>query len=133
MNSKNVWDVDDFDSLKDLLRDKQVSKAMLGRAFAILGIKGEELGDELKAWKARIVFPGSIVRTKTGTSAADLFEEVSNAPASFCRSPSCRGRRCAESLFGHTARRRNGIPAGADRHADQDAHLRVATARMVAR
>ena len=38
---------------------------------------------ELKAWKARIVFQGSNVRTKAGTSAADLFEEVSNAPASF--------------------------------------------------
>ena len=56
---------------------------MLGRAFAILGIKGEELGDVLKAWKARIIFQGSNVRTKTGTSAADLFEQVSNAPASF--------------------------------------------------
>ena len=74
MNSKKVWDVDCVYFLKDLLRDKQISEAMLGRAFTILGIKGEELGDELKAWKARIVFQGSNVRTKTGTSAADLFE-----------------------------------------------------------
>ena len=56
---------------------------MLDRAFAILGIKGAELGDALEAWKAGIVLQGSNVRTKTGTSAADLFEEVSNAPASF--------------------------------------------------
>ena len=56
---------------------------MLGRAFAIFGIKGDELGEELKPWKARIVFQGSNVRTKTCTSAADLFEELSNARASF--------------------------------------------------
>ena len=60
-----------------------ISEAMLGRAFAILGIKGEELAGNLKQWKARIVFRGSDVRTKTGTSAHELFEDVSNAPASF--------------------------------------------------
>ena len=60
-----------------------ISEAMLGRAFQILGVKGEELGKDLQVWKGRIVFQGSNVRTKSGTSAADLFEEVSNAPASF--------------------------------------------------
>ena len=56
---------------------------MFGRVFSILGIKNEELGDDQKIWKARCVFQGSNVRTKTGTSAADLFVEGSNAPASF--------------------------------------------------
>ena len=82
MKTKKVWDEDDIYSLEDLLCNKDISEAMLGRAFAVLGIKGEELGDDLKAWKARIVFQGSNVHTKTGISAADLFEDVSNAPAS---------------------------------------------------
>ena len=56
---------------------------MLGRAFAILGVKGEKLPDDQKKWKARLVFQGSNIRTKTGATAAYLFEEVSNAPASF--------------------------------------------------
>ena len=56
---------------------------MLGRVFSILGIKNEELGEDQKVWKARCVFQGSNVRTKTGTSASDLFEETSNAPATF--------------------------------------------------
>ena len=34
-------------------------------------------------WKARCVFQGSSVRTKTVTSAADLFEDTSSVPASF--------------------------------------------------
>ena len=58
---------------------------MLGRVFQILGVRGAELddGDPEKVWKARIVFQGSNVRTKTGTAATELYEEISNAPASF--------------------------------------------------
>ena len=48
-----------------------------------MGSKNEELGDDQKFWEARCVFQGSNVWTKTGTSAADLFAETSNAPASF--------------------------------------------------
>ena len=91
MNAKKVWDTDDVYSLTDLLQDPKISEAMLGRAFTILGVKGEELDDTLKKWKARIVFQGSNIRTKTGTSAADLFEEVSNAPASFAASRAALG------------------------------------------
>ena len=49
----------------------------------MLGVKNEDLGEEVKAWEARCMFQGSNVRTKTCSSAADLFEETSNAPASF--------------------------------------------------
>ena len=83
MNSKKVWDTDDVHSLNDLLDNKKISEAMLGRVVAIVGINGEELGADQQTWKSRIIFQGSNVRTKSGTSAADLFEEVSNAPASF--------------------------------------------------
>ena len=83
MQDKGVWDENDVHSLKDLLRDPKLAEAMFGRVFTILGIKGEELDKEHQQWKARAVFQGSNVRTKTGTSAAELFEEVANAPASF--------------------------------------------------
>ena len=66
-----------------LLRHPDIPEAMLGRVLSILGIKNEELGEEMKAWKLRCVLQGSNVRTKIGTSAADFFEETSNAPASF--------------------------------------------------
>lgn len=65
INGKEVWDLDDVYSLPDLLKDKNISEAMLGRVFAILGIKGEEVADSLQQWKARIVFQGSNVRTKS--------------------------------------------------------------------
>ena len=82
MHARKVWDVDDVYPLEDLFRRLEISEAMSGRAFQILGVKGEELDPEHQVWKERIVFQGSNIRTKSGTSAADLFEEVSNAPAS---------------------------------------------------
>ena len=60
---------------------------MFGRMLSILGIKNEELGDALKRWKARCVFQGSHVRTKTGISAADLTGNEQRA-CIFC----CAGR-----------------------------------------
>ena len=91
MQDKVVWDTSDVYSLSDLLKHKGIEEAMFGRAFAILGVKGEELGADQQKWKARIVFQGSNIRTKTGTSAVDLFEEVSNAPASFAASRAALG------------------------------------------
>ena len=41
------------------------------------------LGSEDPAYKYRVVFQGSNVHTKTGVSAVDIYQEVSNAPASF--------------------------------------------------
>ena len=40
---------DDVYSPSDFLNDPSISEAMLDRAFAILGIKGEELGEDQKA------------------------------------------------------------------------------------
>ena len=56
-----------------------------------LAAKHAELGDDQKVWKARCVFQGSNVRAKTGTSAFDLFEETSNAPASFAATRAASG------------------------------------------
>ena len=55
---------------------------MCGRVFGILGNKNDECPIEEQLLKYRAVFQGSNIRTKTGISAIDLFEEVSNAPAS---------------------------------------------------
>ena len=91
MDSKKVWDTDDVYSLKDFVHHPHIPEAMLGRVFSIIGVKNEDLGEALKTWKARCVFQGSNVRTKTGTSAADLFKETSNAPASFAAARAALG------------------------------------------
>ena len=72
----------------DLYKDKRYPDAMIGRVFGIMGVKGDEtrvLGAQLDM-KFRGVFQGNNVRTKSGTSAFELYEEISNSPASFTAS-----------------------------------------------
>ena len=102
MNSKKVWDTDEVYSLTDILRNPKIPEAMFGRVFSILGIKHEELGDDQKIWKARCVFQGSNLRTRT--SAADLFEETSDAPAPFAATIAAFG---VAALRGFNASRRD--------------------------
>ena len=83
MQGGKVRGVDDVYSLHDLLRDDSDKEATLGRVFQILGVKNEELGPDEQVWKGRIVFQGNNIRTKTGTTATQLFEEVSITLASF--------------------------------------------------
>ena len=83
MNSKNVWDTGEVYSLINILRNPKIPEAMLDRVFSILCIQNEEFGDDQKVWKVRCVFQASNVRTKTGISGSNLFDETSNAPASF--------------------------------------------------
>ena len=52
MDSKKVWDTEDVYSLKYIFDHEDIPEAMLGRVFFILGVKNEELGAAVKAWKA---------------------------------------------------------------------------------
>eukprot|EP00959_Pyramimonas_sp_CCMP1952_P010516 220382-Pyramimonas_sp.AAC.1 len=57
---------------------------MTGRIFGILGeTNAEAERAEDRRMKFRAVFQGSNIRTKTGTAAVNLYEEVSNSQASF--------------------------------------------------
>ena len=78
MNSNNVRILEKFIRSKIFFAIPESLKRCLA-----LGIKHDELGHNQNVWKARCVFQGSNVRTKTETSAADLFEETSNALVSF--------------------------------------------------
>ena len=74
--------------LDDLYKDKRYPDAMIGRVFGIMGVKGDEMrvpGAALEM-KFRVAFQGNNVRTKGGTSAFELYEEISNSHASFTAS-----------------------------------------------
>ena len=74
--------------LDDLHKDARYPEAMIGRVFGIMGVRQDEIKskDGVLDMKFRGVFQGSNVRTKSGTSAIELYDEVSNAPASFTAS-----------------------------------------------
>jgi hypothetical protein len=88
LRKRNTWDEANPMELDDLYRDARYPDAMIGRVFGIMGVKSDEIKDSKKTpdMKFRAVFQGNDVRTKSGTSAVELYNEVSNAPASFTAS-----------------------------------------------
>ena len=85
-NSKGTWDLSSVREFADLMKDPVYPEALVGRVFGILGIKNAERQSTMQAdleWKYRSVFQGNNIRTKSGVAAHELFDEVSNAPASF--------------------------------------------------
>ena len=80
---RGTSDMENPMELDDLWKNLSVKEAMVGRVFCILGKRIAELTEALPTWKARAVFQGNNIRTKSGADAAQLFQEVANAPASF--------------------------------------------------
>ena len=80
---RKTWDEDTVREYSELMNDPTKAEIMYGRIFGILGNKNDECDASLQELKYRSVFQGSNIRTKTGVSAIDLFEDVSSAPASF--------------------------------------------------
>ena len=65
------------------MKDASKPEIMYGRLFGILGNKHDELEEEHREKKYRSVLQGSNIRTKSGTSAIDLFGEIRSSPAWF--------------------------------------------------
>ena len=78
-----VYDLSSVREWKELKSDPGHPEAMVGRLFVILGQKGAEKQSEAE-YKARGVFGGNAVETKSGQPAWDLYKEVSSAPATMC-------------------------------------------------
>ena len=79
---KGSWDFSTVREYADWMADPKVLEAIIGRVFITLGVKNDELTDEEKSMKARAVFQGNNIRSKTGISPWDIFGDTSNAPAS---------------------------------------------------
>ena len=78
LEKNKVYLIDTVREWKDVVRDPNFDEAMCGRLFAIMGKKGDELKADSKKvkYKARGVFAGNAVQTKTGTAAHVLYAEV---------------------------------------------------------
>ena len=117
LRKKKVWDESEVREYHDLRRDPNVPEALIGRVFGIFGVKNSEMPAAHHKWKARIVFQGNRVTTKSGTSPWDIYEEVSNCPATFL------GARCAlgaKALLGHTPTLRDAEQAYLQARIDQE-------------
>jgi len=77
---RGTWDITRVRELSAWMADPAYTEVVVGRAFVTLGIKDAESGTH--RWRARAVYQGSNVWTRSGKSVYEVFEDVSNSPAS---------------------------------------------------
>ena len=68
--------------LRDWMKDPNYDEVCVGRVFVILGCKNSEMPEEEWRYRARAVFQGNNIQTRTGRSVYEIFDDVSNTPAS---------------------------------------------------
>eukprot|EP00971_Amphidinium_carterae_P344451 6484865-Amphidinium_carterae.1 len=76
---RGVWDTSTVCELRNLYKDRS-QEDLLGQVFPIMGEKFAEEGVQRRQYKARIVFAGDRVKTKSGCDPVDLYTEMSNSP-----------------------------------------------------
>eukprot|EP00971_Amphidinium_carterae_P292723 5811456-Amphidinium_carterae.2 len=88
---RGVWDTSTVCEVKDLYRDRTQEDFLLGQVFPIMGEKFAEEGELQRQYKARIVFAGDRVKTKSGCNPVDLYTEMSNSPTTLAAARACIG------------------------------------------
>ena len=77
-----VWLEETVREWASVCKDDDFDDAMSGRIFVIMGEKGSEMPDAKdKEIKARAVFEGSRIFTKSGRPAAELYQEIASSPS----------------------------------------------------
>ena len=79
---RRTWDLEAVREYYDLTNDPTKAEVMVGSGLGILSAKNVKLTQGMIC-TYRAVFQSSDIRTKTGIFVVDLFQEVSNSPASF--------------------------------------------------
>ena len=79
---RGTWDLSKVRELRDWMSDPAYSDVVVGRVFTILGCKNSEMPEDQWKYRARAVFQGNNIWTRTGRSAYEIYEDVSNSPAS---------------------------------------------------
>ena len=64
------------------MNDTFLAEVLVGRVFVILGCKNSEMPESEWRYRARAVFQGNNIQTGSGKSVYEIFEDVSNTPAS---------------------------------------------------
>eukprot|EP00971_Amphidinium_carterae_P349606 6491104-Amphidinium_carterae.1 len=88
---RGVWDTTTVCELQDLYGDRSQSDFLVGQVFPIMGEKFAEEGAQQRQYKARIVFAGDRVKTKSGCNPVDLYTEMSNSPTTLAAARACIG------------------------------------------
>ena len=135
LEKNKVYLTDTVREWKEVVRDPNFHEAMCGRLFAIMGKKGDELKADSKnvKYKARGVFAGNAVQTKTGTAAHELLHRGFELSAHDGQCESGDGGSCRQGLGRHGPRRGGRVPAVQHPRQEPPHMLGSATEGMVAK
>ena len=64
------------------MKDESYAEVLVGRLFVILGVKYSELAKTEWKFRARAVYQGNNIWSRSGRSVYEIFDEVSNSPSS---------------------------------------------------
>ena len=79
---RGTWDLLRVRELSEWMRDDACSEVLVGRVFVTLGVKFAEMAKSERKFRARAVFQGNNLWSRSGRSVYEIFDEVSNSPSS---------------------------------------------------
>ena len=79
---RGTWDFLRVRELSEWMRDDEYSEVLVGRVFVTLGVKIAEMAKSKRKFRARAVFQGNNIWSRSGQSVYEILDEVSNSPSS---------------------------------------------------
>ena len=79
---RGTWDISRVRELSGWMRDDAYTEVLVGRLFVALGVKFAELAKSEQKFRARAVYQGNNIWSRSGRSVYEIFDEVSNSPSS---------------------------------------------------
>ena len=79
---RGTWDLLRVRELSEWMRDDAYSEVLVGRLFVILGVMFAYMAKSERKFRARAVYQGNNIWSRSGQSVYEIFDEVSNSPSS---------------------------------------------------
>ena len=79
---RGTWDLSRVRELSEWMRDDAYSEVLVGRVFVTLGVKFAEMAKSERKFRARALYQGNNIWSRSGRSVYEIFDEVSNSPSS---------------------------------------------------
>ena len=79
---RGTWDFSRVRELSEWMRDDAYSEVLVGRVLGTLGVKFAEMAKSGRKFRARAVYQGNNIWSRSGRSVCEIFDEVSNSPSS---------------------------------------------------
>jgi len=131
--NRGTWDISKVKEVAEWMRDERYTEVLIGRAFVIVGAKfSEETDQSDMKYKARMVYQGNNIWTRSGKTVYEIFDEVSNSPSSLAAARAAMAIGLVHRMT-HLSRCHRCVLAGQARRRSEDYKLGGASARRLAR